>query len=436
VLATQISLPPWWAVAALACAAAAGCSVLRRFGWRRLLLCSAALHIGLAGLLFDAVRRPPTPPKTAGAPKVPRTSGAVVRRTSPPAKGPASRPTSPTGKAEVSTFGRLNLPNLTGGPPKAPTVALPPAQGVGTDPGFGSEVPPPSPRVLAAPDVVVRLPPPPGRIPGPPGGPPVVGVPGVVVPSGGPGGDSPFELASLPVARPQHGGIFQLQGAGGRLVFIVDMSGSMLAHGKNVATLRDLVAEIDRCPPETELEVIFFSSRFVALNGGETPKLARKSDEMVARLKRLVEFNERWLAERTTPGGGRPIPRGSNMTDADTVVPGGGTQPQAALIAALGLEVDEIHLLTDGIIAPRELELDEVKAHHKDKTKIYAIEIGPEPEPTEAEQKERLIYKLAEQHGGPATERGGRAIYRYVPVAAAPPGSPKPLAPTQPGGMP
>jgi hypothetical protein len=67
------------------------------------------------------------------------------------------------------------------------------------------------------------------------------------LPGDRPGGDFGGGLA-VPVASPHLGTIFKLDGNGGRLVFVVDMSGSMRNDGRHITTLQHLLQAAEKCP--------------------------------------------------------------------------------------------------------------------------------------------------------------------------------------------
>ena len=84
------------------------------------------------------------------------------------------------------------------------------------------------------------------------------------------------------------------------------------------------------------------------------------------------------------------------------VSPKGGTQPKKPLLAALRMkpQPDLVYFLTDGEIAPEDLNLKTIADANQGRTRIHVIDLvvanPPQPE-------SRLIYQLAKQNRGTYT---------------------------------
>ncbi len=406
----SIPLFPWWGVAATAVTLLAALALVGRFHWAKLMLLSVAVHVAAAGVCFTRqpavaagverqeeppVVRPPsktlvrktapgaTPGRSVEVSMPDLSAGAVAPATSAPTDSPTGPIVRRLDQPTPNATGTKPLPvqdaRLTAAP-VAVAGAAPRATFADRDPFIA----PPNLHTAATTEVVTG-----GKRPSP------------TRPS----------LAAADVPLPKPGAIIpRFDGLGKKIVCVVDISGSM-GGGKLLATLEDLIVVVTAAAADTEVGLICFNSHVIPLGG--LAQLQPKSDKLLAELERLVKVNREFMALEDN----RDFAAITQMRGTGQIVPGGGTKPQPALEAALDLKPDTVVLLTDGVIEPTDLDLDAIKAKAGTIT-IRAVEIGPAEQPSEQVKKDRLIYKLAVQHGGEANEP-----YRYVQVlkADAPP---------------
>jgi von Willebrand factor type A domain len=365
--------------AALALAVVFGLLLLRRFRWLPLLAVSLCLHVGAIALCraipadpvaahvgspedkdYDIgfpgegtfiVGEPPSEPPADG-PEAPPAPGPVLPE---PRTGAGIDPPLPAGLDPVDRSG----PSPTHG--EASKLTELPRAPLPTDPEGG---PRELPRALAAAPAQLAEP-----IPDP------FGDPDGTDKAGGSGsgafsGDvlAKFGDIGRQSFREKQSGVLFRPGGGGRVVFLIDRSGSMAGARLN-GVKEELCRFVRESARGTSYEVLFFSDRFVSINGGRRRVL----------LKPTTADSERELREQL------------KGIEAD-----GGTCPREALLAALAEKPDEIYLLTDGEILESDLPADEIAAANKGNTRINVIEIG-EREPKDAQ---RLVKQLAAKHRG------------------------------------
>jgi hypothetical protein len=399
--------PPWWVVGLLAMTMLVTVSVLRRFSWPRVILLSVLVHVGVIGLLASRAKSSPSrrgsgvraawkpPTLNRELPPVVRRPGRESKRSlagpgGPPRAGtlPSLAGKMPPSRPLVTTLGQVDAVQVAV-PANSPETLLGPSfRSAGLD--------------LTGPSIAVEKP----RYAVSPG------LPGAAIPNATRpgalqsvlvlGGSTPADvrvglLDPLPVARLGIGTLFDLSGTNGPQIFIVDMSASMQRFGKHIAVLRQLLLALRQIGTDVEVEVIFFNSDAMSMNGGTKPKLARTGPELIRKVEHLIDVNVRWAEGQRT---------GTSVDlQSDDIVPTGNTLPQAPLLDAYALKPGKIHFLTDGVIRPGDLDL---KAIPSDKeTVIDSREIGPTPVPGKEVQDARLIAVLARDHGG---------TYQYVPV--------------------
>jgi hypothetical protein len=156
---------------------------------------------------------------------------------------------------------------------------------------------------------------------------------------------------------------------GRSFVYVIDCSGSMINHGALRRAKAELLASLDRLPPDARFGVIFFN-----LDPTTIADTAGRPGLMPA-----TAANKAWAADRLEP-----------------IAPDGGTRPRPAVQAALAMKPEVVFLLTDG----QELNDDDVEilqplASASD-TRIHVIEFGTGP----SFGLEAPLPRLAEATGG------------------------------------
>ena len=159
---------------------------------------------------------------------------------------------------------------------------------------------------------------------------------------------------------------FGLQARGKNFAYVVDYSGSM--EGSRLqAAKSELIRSISALKRNMKFFIVFYDDRFVVMPGGMMLK--------------CTEANKRRL-----------------FGWVDRVRSGGGTDPSAAMEAALALKPDAVWLLSDG-------EFDESacnvihQANQRVRAQIHTVGF-------QGREGERLLKRIAEQNNG---------RYRYVP---------------------
>lgn len=190
-------------------------------------------------------------------------------------------------------------------------------------------------------------------------------------------------LVRLPPRAPGAGGgkegipFFGVRAHGSRIVYVVDRSGSMANNNALGAAKVELMASMAALEKSNQFQIIFYNLTPAKMPIGEG----------TGRLPFATDTNKA-LAERFIRG-----------ISADS-----GTDHMPALKLALGLDPDELFLLTDADEPKmRPGDLREVARRNGGRTRIHAIEFGTGPSLGE----ETFLKRLARQNDG---------SYAYVDV--------------------
>ncbi len=168
---------------------------------------------------------------------------------------------------------------------------------------------------------------------------------------------------------------FGVEASGSRIVYIVDISGSMLHNGKIDALKRELLGSIATLPPGSEFAVVVFS------------------DETSTR---ALGGSARW---RSASAGGR--------TEIDTAIraisPSGGTQPLEAFRIAFSLapKPEAVFFMTDGELPQQDATriigtVNQLNQQEGDAAPIHCIAFGSRQGATD-------LRRIARQSGGTYT---------------------------------
>lgn len=163
---------------------------------------------------------------------------------------------------------------------------------------------------------------------------------------------------------------FEIVGTGRRFAYVVDCSGSMSGAPFSKACA-ELQRSIDQLNSGQSFFVVFFDhAEYPQFYPEISPGLVRASAENKHRLRE-------WIAAFPLPGGG--------------------TDPSAALLRALSLEPDAIYLLSDGVFPAETAAL--VRAKNRKQCAIHAVAFM-------TREAETLLKNIARQN---------RGTYRFVP---------------------
>ena len=207
---------------------------------------------------------------------------------------------------------------------------------------------------------------------------------GPAAPTGG-----AFDAPTGPVADPGSLGgaakrgvteFFGIRAAAESFVYVVDKSGSMDAAAEFAVAKREVLASLDTLGPRQKFQVLFF-------NGGLAP-----------------------MEERGRKEGGFYLATNFNKTLARQFVgaqtPGGGTEPLAALEAALELEPDAIFFLTDGKRTLSPGDFSALRRLNRGDARIHCVRFGHGPDTI----RDNAINRLASEHGGGYQYRDVRTL--------------------------
>ncbi|MEJ5343017.1 MAG: VWA domain-containing protein [Thermogutta sp.] len=165
--------------------------------------------------------------------------------------------------------------------------------------------------------------------------------------------------------------LFGIRSPGYKFVYVFDRSGSMGGSGRTALSFakRELVASIQSLDKTQQFEIIFYNERPTLFNpSGQPGRLAFATDENKARAIRFIQ----------------------------SITAGGGTQHDAALLAAIQLRPDVIFFLTDAD-EPRLSEAKLAQIHRwANGIVIHAVEFGTGPEGT----SDNFLKRIARQNGG------------------------------------
>ncbi|MFO1021322.1 MAG: VWA domain-containing protein [Planctomycetales bacterium] len=163
---------------------------------------------------------------------------------------------------------------------------------------------------------------------------------------------------------------FGSRGLGNSVVFVVDMSGSMQTDKRFVIAQRELIQSINKLQKQQRFYVIFYNMRELPIFSPRPPT------RMIAATSALKMQAKNWI---------------------NTVRPGGGTEPQAALEQALKLRPDMIYFLTDGEIPGETREM--LNQANKNKVTIHTIAF-------QSEAGQEILKLISQDHHG---------TFRFVP---------------------
>jgi hypothetical protein len=180
----------------------------------------------------------------------------------------------------------------------------------------------------------------------------------------------PNAATAAPAAPPKAASYYGLAIEARRMVFVVDISGSM-AHGRLQAAKRELTTAIDGLPPEAAFNLVIFSTKVAAWQ--RSLRLATPSVKQAAR---AYVYNLR---------------------------AGGDTAAYDALESAFQFDPEAIYFLSDGdpnrgkIVAPAAIVAAVAQANRSRRISVYTIGIAPgEP----GSPLDRFMEKLAAENFG------------------------------------
>lgn len=183
---------------------------------------------------------------------------------------------------------------------------------------------------------------------------------------------SPGALSGL---APGETRFFGIADKGSRIVYLIDISGSM-AGAKLTAARAQLLASIETLLPQQQFQVLFYNQTVhpMVLAGNERQNVYKATDINKTKTRQALA-----------------------SVRADE-----GTDRESALMAALGYGPDVVYFLTDG----DGVELDRVRRNrilerNREGARIHCIEFGPDTAPT----TRNALGRLALENGG---------VYRYV----------------------
>ncbi|WP_347245574.1 VWA domain-containing protein [Thermogutta sp.] len=165
--------------------------------------------------------------------------------------------------------------------------------------------------------------------------------------------------------------LFGIRSPGHKFVYVFDRSGSMGGSGRTALSFakRELIASIQSLDKTQQFQIIFYNERPTLFNpAGQPGRLSFATDENKLRAIRFIQ----------------------------SITAGGGTQHDAALLAAIQLRPDVIFFLTDAD-EPRLSEAKLEQIHRwANGIVIHAIEFGTGPEGT----SDNFLKRIARQNGG------------------------------------
>lgn len=165
--------------------------------------------------------------------------------------------------------------------------------------------------------------------------------------------------------------LFGIRSPGHKFVYVFDRSGSMGGPGRTALSFakRELIASIQSLDKTQQFQIIFYNERPTLFNpAGQPGRLSFATDENKSRAIRFIQ----------------------------SITASGGTQHDAALLAAIQLRPDVIFFLTDAD-EPRLSEAKLEQIHRwANGIVIHAIEFGTGPEST----SDNFLKRIARQNGG------------------------------------
>lgn len=170
--------------------------------------------------------------------------------------------------------------------------------------------------------------------------------------------------------RPGGTTFFGAKAEGGRFVYVLDASGSMLEHNAIRFAKSELLASLLQLEATQQFQIVFYNERnFPMVSAGGKAQLFWGTDV------------NRHLAKQFVSGVG----------------PDGGTRHLPAILEALNYVPDVIFFLTDaGEPRLEAVDLDKIKRRNNGRTRIHVIEFGTGP-PLKIDN---FLQKLARQNGG------------------------------------
>lgn len=164
---------------------------------------------------------------------------------------------------------------------------------------------------------------------------------------------------------------FGTRGTGNSVVYVVDISGSMLENNRFETARDELLRSLERLSKLQRFYVVFYNHEAIPLFYSERPK------KLLVATPAAKTRARKWIMEELQPHGG--------------------TQPIAALEIALRLHPDIIYLMTDGEIPPETREF--LKQNNKKRTVIHTIAF-------QSVDGQLILKQIAEDQ---------RGTFRFVP---------------------
>jgi von Willebrand factor type A domain len=161
---------------------------------------------------------------------------------------------------------------------------------------------------------------------------------------------------------------------GGKIVFVIDRSGSMGSRERLERVKAEVQQIISQVPDGVEFAIIFFDDKGKEewVGGGSAPSLLKKSKETVqTAIDKMKEVTAR-----------------------------GGTEPLPALLLALQLDPDEVFFLTDGEFSFSEEDAKNLKDKNAKKARIHGTLIYEDALPDM-----NPVATIAKQHRGIFTSK-------------------------------